>query len=97
VTAGVCSAFCDRPPRDCAAHHIIPWWSGGPTSLTNGVLLCPHHHRTVEPDPHAPPGTRWQIRLDHHRLPELIPPSRLDPTRRPRQHHRFAERDLLSG
>jgi len=89
--------FCDRPPRDCEAHHIVPWWSGGPTSLANGVLFCPHHHRTVEPDPHAPPGTRWQIRLDHRRLPELIPPTRFDPTRRARRHQRFAERDLLSG
>ena len=88
---------CDRQPRDCEAHHILPWWSGGTTSLTNGVLLCPHHHRTVEPDPHAPPGSRWQIRLDHRRLPELIPPIRFDPTRRARQHQRFAERDLLSG
>lgn len=88
---------CDRPPRDCEAHHIVPWWSGGSTSLQNGVLLCPHHHRTVEPDPHAPPGSRWQIRLDSRRLPELIPPSRVDPSRRPRKHHRFAERHLLSG
>jgi len=61
------------------------------------VLLCPHHHRASEPDPQAPPGSRWQVRLDGGRLPEFLPPIRVDTTRRPRRHHRFAERDLLSG
>lgn len=40
---------CDKPDEHCEAHHIIPWWCGGPTSLDNLVLLCPHHHATVEP------------------------------------------------
>lgn len=40
---------CDRPPAHCEAHHIVPWRQGGPTSLENLVLLCPHHHGIVEP------------------------------------------------
>ncbi|WP_146765987.1 HNH endonuclease signature motif containing protein, partial [Micromonospora noduli] len=38
---------CDRPPRWCHAHHIHHWADGGPTSLSNAVLLCGHHHRHV--------------------------------------------------
>ncbi|HEX5018646.1 MAG TPA: HNH endonuclease signature motif containing protein [Actinomycetes bacterium] len=25
----------------------MPWAAGGPTDLTNGLLLCRHHHRQV--------------------------------------------------
>ncbi|WP_432559547.1 DUF222 domain-containing protein [Granulicoccus sp. GXG6511] len=84
---------CDRPPSVCEAHHIMPWWAGGPTSLDNLVLLCPHHHRRVEPgrgqawdtdNPH-----RWAIRLGADRLPEVIPPTGWDPQRRPRRHTRY--------
>jgi hypothetical protein len=38
---------CDRPPRHCDAHHIIPWERGGPTDLDNLVLLCRRHHRVA--------------------------------------------------
>ena len=38
---------CDRPPRHCDAHHIIPWEHGGPTDLDNLVLLCRRHHRVA--------------------------------------------------
>ncbi|HHV20097.1 MAG TPA: DUF222 domain-containing protein [Propionibacterium sp.] len=84
---------CDRPPEVCEAHHIIPWWAGGPTSRDNLVLLCPHHHRRIEPgrgqtwdadNPH-----RWAIRLGADRLPEVIPPTGWDPRRRPRRHTRY--------
>jgi hypothetical protein len=36
---------CDRPQSWCDAHHIVHWADGGPTSLTNLVLLCRRHHR----------------------------------------------------
>ena len=42
---------CARTSADCDAHHLVPWWAGGPTSLENGALVCPTHHRLVEPDP----------------------------------------------
>ncbi|HSF38080.1 MAG TPA: DUF222 domain-containing protein, partial [Nocardioides sp.] len=41
---------CDTPGTWCEAHHLDPWHTGGATDLTNGVLLCNHHHhRAHEP------------------------------------------------
>jgi hypothetical protein len=59
---------CDRPPLMCHAHHITHWISGGETKLSNLVLLCGHHHRTVH---HTP----WEVRInpDDHE-PEFQPP-----------------------
>jgi hypothetical protein len=88
---GCCFPGCDTPPAGCDGHHVQPWWSGGETKLGNGVLLCPHHHRLVEPDPTTPPDSRWTIRLDNHHLPEVIPPTRVDPNQKPRQHSRYTE------
>ncbi|BBY39122.1 hypothetical protein MMAN_32560 [Mycobacterium mantenii] len=31
--------------RGLHAHHIIHWEDGGPTDLSNLVLICPYHHR----------------------------------------------------
>jgi len=75
---------CDRPPRWCDAHHILPWTQGGTTTLDNLVLLCRHHHRTI----HA---GDWKIRLNTDKFPEFIPPPWTDPRQRPRRntyHHR---------
>jgi Domain of unknown function (DUF222)/HNH endonuclease len=33
--------------RFCQAHHICHWAHGGPTTLSNLVLLCRRHHRAV--------------------------------------------------
>jgi hypothetical protein len=38
---------CDRPPRWTHAHHVIPWEHGGPTDLSNLVLLCSRHHHRI--------------------------------------------------
>lgn len=38
---------CDRPPAHTDAHHLISWLDGGPTNITNALLLCRHHHRHV--------------------------------------------------
>jgi hypothetical protein len=35
---------CDQPVAACHPHHIIPRAQGGPTSLTNLMLLCAFHH-----------------------------------------------------
>jgi hypothetical protein len=35
---------CDRSPRWCDVHHIIPWENGGGTGITNLGLLCRYHH-----------------------------------------------------
>jgi hypothetical protein len=38
-------AHCDTPAAWCDIHHKTHWADGGPTSITNGILLCPRHHR----------------------------------------------------
>jgi hypothetical protein len=35
---------CERPPAACHVHHLRPKAEGGPTNLSNCVLLCPFHH-----------------------------------------------------
>jgi hypothetical protein len=82
---------CTTPARDCDAHHIIPWRLGGPTALWNLVLLCPHHHGTVEPS-HNPDADRWKVHLRTDGTPEIIPPLRVDPSQRPRLHARYHTR-----
>ena len=76
---------CARPARWCEAHHIVPWHRGGPTSLTNSVLLCGHHHRLIH-------HSSWQVRLGADRRPEFMPPGYVDRQRRPRRnlYHRRA-------
>ncbi|OYO12863.1 HNH endonuclease [Enemella evansiae] len=85
---------CDRPPDDCEAHHVHPWYFGGHTRLDNLVLLCPHHHRMVEPARDGPWDAdqphRWAIRIMTG-IPTIIPPALCDPDRRPRRHARFRE------
>jgi hypothetical protein len=43
---------CDRPHTWCDAHRVVHWADGGPTSLSNLVLLCRRHHRLI----HRPRG-----------------------------------------
>jgi hypothetical protein len=72
---------CDRPPRWCDGHHIRSWLDGGPTSLSNAVLLCHPHHRLVHEGD-------WSVRLNpDDAIPEFIPPPFLDPSfeQRPRR------------
>jgi hypothetical protein len=38
---------CDRPSEWCEGHHIRHWEDGGPTDLSNLVLLCSNHHHRV--------------------------------------------------
>ena len=79
---------CDAPAIVCDAHHDVPWWAGGVTSLWNTCLLCAQHHALVEPAKH---GIRdqWEIRIAADGIPEAIPPARIDPHRRPIRHARF--------
>jgi HNH endonuclease len=45
---------CDRPAAWCEGHHVRPWLSGGPTQLSNLVLVCSrHHHLLHQPGWHA--------------------------------------------
>lgn len=76
---------CDATDARCDAHHIRPWWDGGATALSNLVLLCPHHHQLVEPQRfwEEPSADRWEIRLNCAGVPEILPPRRMDPNRKP--------------
>jgi hypothetical protein len=49
---------CRRSYAFTDAHHVTHWADGGPTDLSNLVMLCTHHHRalhaghwTITPDP----------------------------------------------
>ncbi|MFP5417009.1 MAG: DUF222 domain-containing protein [Actinomycetes bacterium] len=83
---------CDAADAACEAHHLIPWWAGGATALSNLVLLCPHHHGIVEPPRFwsGPPPDRWECRLAADGRPEFLPPRRLCRDRIPRRHERHA-------
>ena len=50
---------CDRPASRCDAHHVKFWAQGGPTGLTNLVLLCQFHHTMVHEG-------HWRLELDQH-------------------------------
>ncbi|HEY3708193.1 MAG TPA: DUF222 domain-containing protein [Amycolatopsis sp.] len=70
---------CDRGPKWCTAHHLIPWQHGGTTDLDNLVLLCPRHHRQIH-------HSGWTVRM-RDGLPEFRPPGWLDSRRTPRRNH----------
>jgi hypothetical protein len=63
---------CTAPPAWCDAHHAIPWSRGGPTDVSNGVLLCPAHHQMLH-------NSDFKLTM-HHGIPHLTPPRRLNPT-----------------
>jgi hypothetical protein len=60
---------CDRPVAWCDAHHLRHWLHGGPTDLSNLLLVCRRHH-------HAVHEGGWRL----HRHPDgtltAIPPHR---------------------
>jgi hypothetical protein len=87
---------CDVLPVSCEAHHIEPWWTGASTALSNLVLLCHHHHGLLEP---AKSGARdqWEVRMALDELPELLPPQRMDPQRRPIRHRRLGGTGRLAA
>ncbi|MBB6374409.1 5-methylcytosine-specific restriction protein A [Pseudonocardia eucalypti] len=68
---------CNKNPRHCEVHHIIPWAHGGRTDLNNLVMLCWAHHRMIH---HA----GWEIRI-HNGWPEFTPPKWIDASQTPRR------------
>ncbi len=42
---------CEVPAGWCDAHHHQRWCDGGESSVGNGLLLCPHHHRFLHRHP----------------------------------------------
>jgi hypothetical protein len=62
---------CDMPGQWADAHHLVHWADGGPTDLSNAVLLCGRHHTVVHTRRYAGhlvqdgEGSRveWDLRL----------------------------------
>jgi hypothetical protein len=75
---------CTMPAPWCEAHHITYWSQGGPTSTSNGVLLCSHHHHLIHKE-------HWTIEITNE-VPWFKPPPELDPQRKPRRNHYFTSR-----
>lgn len=68
---------CDRPPVHCDIDHVVPWWQGGSTSVSNGRLRCRYHHTLTHE------GWTEHTRLDGTRYTQ--PPPGWDPRRRRRR------------
>jgi hypothetical protein len=77
---------CHIPAPWCEIHHVVEHARGGPTHTDNGVLICWHHHRTLD-------TSGWQIRMTRG-VPEIRGPAQWDPrqewrgvTKAPTRHH----------
>ncbi|RZU61655.1 HNH endonuclease signature motif containing protein [Zhihengliuella halotolerans] len=55
----------------CEVHHVSPWARGGKTTIENGVLLCWHHHHSLE-------KSGWDIQMRNGVVQVKAPPW-LDP------------------
>ncbi|HEY9287280.1 MAG TPA: DUF222 domain-containing protein [Candidatus Dormibacteraeota bacterium] len=44
---GCVAELCNRPPQWTDGHHLKHWAHGGPTTMSNLILLCRPHHRMV--------------------------------------------------
>ncbi len=71
---------CDRAPNRCEVHHVIPWWNGGHTNLTNCILLCAFHHHVVHRQgwTNTFNGITYTVtNADGHQIPDPAAPLRL--------------------
>lgn len=73
---------CERPPRWCDVHHVVPWWRGGTTNPNNGVLLCGYHHKLHE-------SGDWHIQFASDGIPECLPPPWIDKGQKAIRHTRY--------
>ena len=56
IWGGCAVGECDRPPSWTEAHHIEEWKRDhGPSDVSNGILLCKHHHMLIH-------NNGWKIR-----------------------------------
>src|SRR6185437_14618227 len=72
---GCCFPGCEAPPQWTEAHHVIEHRNGGPTSVTNGCLLCSFHHREFQ-------RMGWRVDMTDG-LPTWTPPNWIDPDQKP--------------
>jgi hypothetical protein len=75
---------CRVPATWCEVHHVAEHSRGGPTHIDNGVLLCWHHHRTIDTG-------GWEIEM-RRGIPWVRPPGWIDVHRRWRPGGRSAFR-----
>jgi hypothetical protein len=68
---------CTIPGTWCEAHHITAWEHGGTTTLTDGVLLCSHHHHRIH-------DGSWTVH-SRHGIPWFRPPRSIDPHQKPQR------------
>lgn len=61
---------CHVPAVWCEVHHAIEHSRGGPTHTDNGMLLCWHHHWTLE-------TSGWSVRM-REGVPEVRAPAHVD-------------------
>jgi hypothetical protein len=71
VAVGSLIPGCQVPAIWCEIHHVTEAARGGPTHTDNGVLLCWHHHRTLDTN-------GWQIRINNG-IPEVRAPHWREP------------------
>ncbi|SDD57240.1 HNH endonuclease signature motif containing protein [Rhodococcus tukisamuensis] len=71
---------CGRPAAWTDAHHVQHWSKGGPTALSNLVLLCKKHHTIIH-------RNHWAVQIGDDGHPWFTPPAWVDPLRRPRPAH----------
>ena len=67
---------CGMRASACDAHHIIWWDDGGPTDITNLVLLCPKCHKKVHKQGYQvskKPNGQHRLKSPKHR-PNKAPP-----------------------
>jgi hypothetical protein len=61
---GCTAVGCTIPAAWCHAHHDVPWSKGGRTSVKEGRMLCPRHHRMVHhPDYATQPAPDGALRI----------------------------------
>jgi hypothetical protein len=72
---GCLAPECERPPSWCEVHQIHEFGRGGATDLTDGVLLCRHHHMLVH-------NNRWRVERRDGRY-WFVPPPEVDPRQLP--------------
>jgi hypothetical protein len=68
---------CDRPVAWTQGHHIWHWEHGGPTKLSNLILLCTKHHGIVH-------SGQWSIKLEPDGEAIFTKPNGLVRTSKPR-------------
>ncbi len=68
---------CERPHSWCDAHHVVHWADGGPTAISNLVLLCRRHHRAIHQGfrVEMAAGQPEFFRLDRSALANRAPPA----------------------